>query len=171
MVVKSFKSTFYSTYNVKTKSSSLEYFFYCGLLALKTSFCFKNHYSIYSLTVSNPFEKGAKSKDKNSITIFKKNNYSSNSGNSSNICPICNKEIGDLAKKLPLSQHDVTSLLCRKTKKVMDHSDPPLATSQGYLYSTSYINNQLKKNSDSIFYCNEESKHYKLNEFKKVFIV
>ena len=87
-----------------------------------------------------------------------------------NNCPTCDNEIGELAKNLPYSQHTISSLLCRKTKKVMDHLNLPLATKTGLLYSTNYITEQLKQNNNK-FMCVEEKRNYKLDELKKVYLV
>lgn len=91
------------------------------------------------------------------------------SNNFENNCPTCNPNIAELASSLPYSQHPVSSLLCRKTKKIMDHNNPPLATKLGYMFSSDYVNEQIKINNT--FYCEEEKKNYKLDDLKKVYIV
>ena len=170
-----FKSTFYSTYNVKSISNSLEYFFYCGLLALKTSFCNNNKNN-------NNNNNNLKSNIKENLKIgniinkfinnISKSNYNKvTTKDYNNNCPLCHTEIAEIAKSLPISQHDISSLLCKKTKKVMDSSNPPLATKKGYLFSTNYILSEIEKNPNKTYFCKEEGVNYKLNDFIKVYIV
>ena len=129
-----FKQVYFSSYNVKI-NSSLEFYFYCGLISLKTAFCYKQNLSDSCC-------------------------YNS-------LCPICNKEIGELAENLPLSQHANTSLLCRKNNCVMDFNNPPLSTKDGYLYSTEYVKNK----SNGLLKCIKTNKTYSIDELRKVFIV
>ena len=84
-------------------------------------------------------------------------------------CPTCQDDILTISKGLPYSQLPNSSLLCRKTKNVMDHNNQPLATKNGYLFSTNYVNSQIKTNG--IFKCLEEDKVYKSEDMKKVFLV
>lgn len=126
-----FKSVYFSSSNVKS-NSSLEFFFYCGLLALKTSSC------------------GSRKSE-------------------SSFCPICNSDLSNFAKCLPTTQHAVTTLLCKKTRLIMDSTNPPLCTTKGHLFSSSYVQNELLIKDE--IYCEEDKKLYKLPDFKKVFIV
>lgn len=141
------KTAFFNVYSMKPYSS-LEILFQCGLMALKTPHCRK--------TIKSEIKEEDQLSGNNSIE---------------NNCPTCNIEIAGLAQSLPYSQHPVSSLLCRKTKKVMDHNNPPLATKNGFLYSTDYINEQLKQNNNKFKCIDENNRIYKLEELKKVFLV
>ncbi len=55
--------------------------------------------------------------------------------NKNMVCPLCNLEIQKLATTLPSSHHPVTSLICRITGEKMDEKNPPLALSNGQVYS------------------------------------
>lgn len=144
---KEIKETFFKVYSMKPYSS-LEILFQCGLMALKTPLCSKG----------------------TSIKVEEDNNldFSIIHGNFSD-CPTCDSDINKLTLNLPCSQHSVSSLLCRKTKKIMDHNNPPLATNQGYLYCSEYVNEEI--NLKKKFFCEEENKNYELEQLKKVYLV
>lgn len=113
-----FKRTYFNCYNMKT-NSSLEQYFICGIIGLKTPFCC------------------------NKISFEEQ-------------CPVCNSEVFFISKDLPITQHGTTTLLCKKTRLVMDSNNLPLATKEGYLFSSQYIKNLGQISNEN---------------FKKVFIV
>jgi len=55
--------------------------------------------------------------------------------NKNMVCPTCNIEIQKLATSLPSSHHPVTALICRVTGERMDETNPPMALSNGQVYS------------------------------------
>lgn len=55
--------------------------------------------------------------------------------NKNMVCPTCNVEIQKLAGKLPSSHHPVTALICRISGEKMDESNPPIALSNGQVFS------------------------------------
>ena len=83
-------------------------------------------------------------------------------------CPICSEDIGNIAKMLPMSNHPVSTLICRITGEIMDSSNPPLALPNGQVYSEKAINEQIKANGK--FVCPVTNEEYTYEQCKKVFI-
>lgn len=51
-------------------------------------------------------------------------------------CPICdNQTLGSLAKNLPLSHHDNSTIVCRISGKIMNENNPPMLLPNGRVYS------------------------------------
>ena len=57
------------------------------------------------------------------------------SKNKNTSCPICCEEIGKFASVLSSSDHPVSSLLCRISGEIMDHTNPPMALTNGQVFS------------------------------------
>ena len=55
--------------------------------------------------------------------------------NKNTTCPVCCDEIGKFAMCLPSSDHPVSVLICRQTLEIMDHTNPPMALTNGQVYS------------------------------------
>lgn len=51
-------------------------------------------------------------------------------------CPVCQPPFSNLAKELPFSRRNNSTLICRITGKPMDDNNPPMALPNGYVYST-----------------------------------
>lgn len=83
-------------------------------------------------------------------------------------CPLCSENIFNFAKKLPSIHQQNSTLLCRKTKQIIDEKNYPLSTNQGYFYCVDSILNEI--NTKGKFYCPEENKEYKLDELTKIFV-
>ena len=50
-------------------------------------------------------------------------------------CPICNPDLGQLAKEVPFSHHVNSTIVCRLTGKIMDEDNMPMAFENGQVYS------------------------------------
>jgi hypothetical protein len=51
-------------------------------------------------------------------------------------CPVCDPQgLGVLAKEVPFSHHANSTIVCRITGKIMNEDNPPLAFSNGNVYS------------------------------------
>lgn len=58
-------------------------------------------------------------------------------GDTKNIdCPVCDPNLGLLAKEVPFSHHVNSTIVCRLTGKIMDENNSPLAFPvNGHVYS------------------------------------
>ncbi len=55
-------------------------------------------------------------------------------------CPICDKHgLAVLAKEVPWSHHQNSTLVCSKSGRMMDENDPPLALGNGRVYAQSCV--------------------------------
>lgn len=55
---------------------------------------------------------------------------------SSNVdCPVCDPNIRILANEVPFSHHANSTIVCRLSGKIMDEDNPPMAFSNGHVYS------------------------------------
>ncbi|CDR99447.1 hypothetical protein [Sporisorium scitamineum] len=54
-------------------------------------------------------------------------------------CPICGSGLGVLAKEVPWSHHQNSTLVCSYSGRVMDENDPPLVLSNGRVYAQSSV--------------------------------
>ncbi|SPO24040.1 uncharacterized protein UTRI_03416_B [Ustilago trichophora] len=55
-------------------------------------------------------------------------------------CPICDAEgLGKLAKEVPWSHHQNSTLVCSHSGRIMDENDPPLALGNGRVYAQSSV--------------------------------
>lgn len=53
-------------------------------------------------------------------------------------CPVCDAAgLGTLAREVPSSQHNNSSLVCAMSGEIIDDNNPPLAFNNGYVYSRS----------------------------------
>ena|ERR1700722_12181438 len=50
-------------------------------------------------------------------------------------CPVCDIELGKLAKEVPFSHHLNSTIVCRLSGKIMDGDNMPMAFPNGYVYS------------------------------------
>ena len=50
-------------------------------------------------------------------------------------CPVCNADLGQLAKEVPFSHHVNSTIVCRLTGNIMDADNMPLAFPSGQVYS------------------------------------
>ena len=50
-------------------------------------------------------------------------------------CPVCNPDLGALAKEVPFSHHVNSTIVCRITGKIMDADNMPLVFPNGQVYS------------------------------------
>lgn len=50
-------------------------------------------------------------------------------------CPICSSQLGEMAKTLPFSHHESSCMVCRLSGVKMNENNPPMALSNGYIYS------------------------------------
>ena len=50
-------------------------------------------------------------------------------------CPVCDGDLGQLAKEVPFSHHVNSTIVCRMSGKIMDEDNMPMAFPNGYVYS------------------------------------
>lgn len=50
-------------------------------------------------------------------------------------CPVCDPNLGELAKEVPYSHHVNSTIVCRLSGKIMDADNMPMAFPNGYVYS------------------------------------
>ncbi|KAI0332824.1 hypothetical protein GY45DRAFT_1320396 [Cubamyces sp. BRFM 1775] len=85
-------------------------------------------------------------------------------------CPICNDDLGDLAKEVPFSHHVNSTIVCRLTRKIMDADNMPMAMPSGQVYSKEAWDNMAAKNDGWVFDPRKPVERCRYNELRKVFI-
>ncbi|KAE8217464.1 hypothetical protein CF319_g8455 [Tilletia indica] len=64
-------------------------------------------------------------------------------------CPICEKDgLGTLAREVPWSHHENSTIVCRLNGHVMSEDDPPLCLPNGRVYSRSALEDIAVKSAD-----------------------
>lgn len=87
-------------------------------------------------------------------------------------CPICDKDgLGRLAKEVPWSHHQNSTLVCSKSGRIMDENDPPLALSNGRVYAQSTVIELLESGGlEGEVQCPRTGEKCRSGELRKVFI-
>ncbi|KAI0764574.1 CTLH/CRA C-terminal to lish motif domain-containing protein [Trametes elegans] len=85
-------------------------------------------------------------------------------------CPVCNPDLGELAKEVPFSHHFNSTIVCRMTGKIMDADNMPMALPSGQVYSKEAWDEIAAKNDGYIFDPHAPGNRYDYSDLKKVFI-
>ncbi|KAH9848379.1 CTLH/CRA C-terminal to lish motif domain-containing protein [Lenzites betulinus] len=85
-------------------------------------------------------------------------------------CPICNVDLGALAKEVPYSHHVNSTIVCRVTGKIMDANNMPLAMPHGQVYSKEVYKEQASHNDGYVFDPNNPGDKARFADLRKVFI-
>ncbi|KAI0350872.1 hypothetical protein OH77DRAFT_1430492 [Trametes cingulata] len=85
-------------------------------------------------------------------------------------CPICNPDLGELAKEVPFSHHVNSTIVCRMTGKIMDADNMPMALPNGQVYSKELFDEMAARNDGYIFDPRNPADRYEYNQLRKVFI-
>ena len=84
-------------------------------------------------------------------------------------CPVCNDLFGTLARKLPLSHHINSCIVCRITGDIMDENNPPMMMPNGHVYSRRAMKEMADRN-EGIVKCPRSNSTFSYSELKKCFI-
>ncbi|KAI0656955.1 CTLH/CRA C-terminal to lish motif domain-containing protein [Cubamyces menziesii] len=85
-------------------------------------------------------------------------------------CPICNPDLGELAKEVPFSHHVNSTIVCRLTGKIMDADNMPMAMPNGQVYSKEAWDDMAAKNDGWVFDPRNPVERCRYKELRKVFI-
>ncbi|KAI0822927.1 CTLH/CRA C-terminal to lish motif domain-containing protein [Trametes gibbosa] len=85
-------------------------------------------------------------------------------------CPICNVDLGQLAKEVPFSHHVNSTIVCRTTGMIMDADNMPLAMPNGQVYSKHAYNEQAIRNAGWVFDPHRPADRARFDDLRKVFI-
>ncbi|KAI8976668.1 CTLH/CRA C-terminal to lish motif domain-containing protein [Trametes punicea] len=85
-------------------------------------------------------------------------------------CPVCNPDLGELAKEVPFSHHVNSTIVCRVTGKIMDADNMPMAMPNGQVYSKEVFDEIAAKNDGWVFDPRNRRDRCRYSELRKVFI-
>ncbi|KAI0642593.1 CTLH/CRA C-terminal to lish motif domain-containing protein [Trametes meyenii] len=85
-------------------------------------------------------------------------------------CPICNPDLGELAKEVPFSHHVNSTIVCRMTGKIMDADNMPMAMPNGQVYSKEAWDEMAFKNDGWVFDPRHPADRCRYTDLRKVFI-
>ncbi|CDO77084.1 hypothetical protein BN946_scf184473.g28 [Trametes cinnabarina] len=85
-------------------------------------------------------------------------------------CPVCNSDLGVLAKEVPFSHHVNSTIVCRSTGKIMDADNMPMAMPNGQVYSKEVFDHMAAKNGGWVFDPRNPADRCRYTELRKVFI-
>ena len=98
-------------------------------------------------------------------------NTGSQSHEGSSADPMTQPSMRILAKGLPALARKNSALVCKLTGKVMDDTNPPMATPRGCVYSQSAIRDIVCESEDGLFTCPKTGFSYGISELKKVYVM
>jgi len=84
-------------------------------------------------------------------------------------CPVCVPEFGELASKLPYSQHTHSSLICRITHLKMDEDNYPMVLPNGNVYSKIAMQEMAAADDERVT-CPRTGATFKYSQLRKAFI-
>ncbi|KAI0739068.1 CTLH/CRA C-terminal to lish motif domain-containing protein [Daedaleopsis nitida] len=85
-------------------------------------------------------------------------------------CPVCNPELGQLAKEVPFSHHVNSTIVCRITGKIMDADNMPLAFPNGQVYSKEALEEMAARNDGYVTDPRDPEERCRFTDLRKVFI-
>jgi macrophage erythroblast attacher len=86
-------------------------------------------------------------------------------------CPVCDaKGLGVLARQVPWSHHQNSTLVCSVSGNIMDDNDPPLALPNGRVYAQSTIVDLVHKGDGCTIVCPRTGARCSLHDVRKLFI-
>jgi len=89
--------------------------------------------------------------------------------NHNSSCPVCVPEFGELASKLPCSQHTHSSLICRITHLKMDEDNYPMVLPNGNVYSRIAMQGMAAVDNEKVT-CPQTGATFKYSQLRKAFI-
>lgn len=84
-------------------------------------------------------------------------------------CPVCDPNLGELAKEVPYSHHVNSTIVCRLSGKIMDADNMPMAFPNGYVYSKEALE-EMALRDDGYVTCPRTGDRCLFSELRKVFI-
>lgn len=85
-------------------------------------------------------------------------------------CPVCDASgLGVLAKEVPFSHHGNSTIVCRISGKIMNEDNPPLAFSNGNVYSSEALKEMAAKHNGKVK-CPRTGIEQELSSLQKVYI-
>nr|XP_054766513.1 E3 ubiquitin-protein transferase MAEA-like [Lytechinus pictus] len=85
-------------------------------------------------------------------------------------CPVCSKNLNELAKSLPFAHCAQSRLVCSMSGQVMNEHNPPMMLPNGYVYGEKSLLTFAAENNGRII-CPKTKKVYSMDELEKVFIM
>ncbi|XP_071483209.1 E3 ubiquitin-protein transferase MAEA-like [Diadema antillarum] len=85
-------------------------------------------------------------------------------------CPVCSKNLNELAKTLPFAHCAQSRLVCSISGHVMNEHNPPMMLPNGYVYGEKSLL-ALAAENDGKVTCPKTKKTYSFDELEKVFIM
>ena len=84
-------------------------------------------------------------------------------------CPVCNEKIGELARKLPFSHHNNSTIVCRVSGAIMNEDNPPMVLPNGYVYSLKALE-EMALLQGGFVTCQRTGERFRFGELRKVFV-
>lgn len=84
-------------------------------------------------------------------------------------CPVCVGPISNLARFLPIAHHEASAVFCRITGEPMDADNPPMALTNGQVYSARGLQSIIDREGRVV--CPISGTFFKFADAKKCFIL
>ncbi|KAH9941578.1 CTLH/CRA C-terminal to lish motif domain-containing protein [Epithele typhae] len=85
-------------------------------------------------------------------------------------CPVCQPDLGTLAREAPFSHHVNSTIVCRISGKIMGADNMPLAFRNGQVYSREALEEMAARNDGYVVDPRDPGERQKFSELRKVFI-
>ncbi|KAI0760120.1 CTLH/CRA C-terminal to lish motif domain-containing protein [Fomes fomentarius] len=85
-------------------------------------------------------------------------------------CPVCNLDLGELAKEVPFSHHVNSTIVCRITGKIMEADNMPLVLPNGQVYSKETLEEMAARNDGWVTDPRDPDTRCRFTDLRKVFI-
>ncbi|CAB3988064.1 macrophage erythroblast attacher-like [Paramuricea clavata] len=91
-------------------------------------------------------------------------------GHTSSECPVCSKQLSELATTLPYSHCAQSRLVCPISGEVMNENNPPMVLPNGYVYGENSLQ-RMAQNNNGVVTCVKTKEQFKVDEAEKVFVM
>ncbi|XP_022080728.1 macrophage erythroblast attacher-like [Acanthaster planci] len=94
--------------------------------------------------------------------------YSDNNKNAD--CPVCSKNLNELARNLPYAHCAQSRLVCSISGNIMNEHNPPMMLPNGYVYGECALKNMAAVNN-GVVTCPKTKEKFTFDQVEKVFIM
>ncbi|KAF6024506.1 MAEA [Bugula neritina] len=85
-------------------------------------------------------------------------------------CPVCSKQLNELAKGFPISHCSHSKLVCSISGDIISEHNPPLALPNGHVYGSKALENMALENDGKVI-CPRTSSVFALGQAEKVYLM
>ncbi|XP_002741395.1 E3 ubiquitin-protein transferase MAEA-like [Saccoglossus kowalevskii] len=85
-------------------------------------------------------------------------------------CPVCNKNLNELAKPLPFAHCAQSRLVCFMSGQIMNEHNPPMMLPNGYVYGQNSLRTMASENDGKVT-CPRTKEAFDIDQAEKVFVM